>query len=50
MKKALAIMWTVVLGVDILSAIIGMEPNWMLVFGPLVCLVADRWERTFEDR
>ena len=50
MKKALAIIWTVSLSCNILSAAIGNEPNWVLVFCPLVCLVAEKWERVFEDR
>ena len=50
MKKALAILWTVSLGCNILSAAVGNEPTWLLVFCPLVCLVMDKWEHVRDDR
>lgn len=40
---ALAIMWTVCLLVDIVSALTGDAPSWTLVFCPLSILVLDRW-------
>ena len=39
----LAILWTVVLITDIVSAVHGDLPNWTLVFCPLAILVLNRW-------
>jgi len=36
----LAIIWTVALIVDIIAAVKGESPSWVLVFCPLVTLVA----------
>lgn len=43
MKLSLALIWTIVLIADILSACLGYEPNWMLVFCPVVALVFNCW-------
>ncbi len=48
MEKALAILWTVALGTNILSAAVGNEPTWLLVFCPLACLVMEKWRRVSE--
>lgn len=44
MKLLLAILWSVVMAVDIISAVAGNDPNWILVFCPLSILVMDKWE------
>lgn len=44
MKLLLAILWSVVMVIDIISAVIGNDPNWILVFCPLIILVMDKWE------
>ena len=44
MKLLLAILWSVVMVVDIISAVVGNAPNWILVFCPLIILVMDKWE------
>ena len=44
MKLLLAILWSVVMAVDIISAVVGNDPNWILVFCPLIILVMDKWE------
>ena len=38
MKLALAIAWTACLITDIMQAAAGMQPSWMSVFCPLICL------------
>lgn len=52
MKTALklAIAWTLVLFVDIYLTIAGEQPNWVLVYCPLIILVTDRWEQYFRLR
>lgn len=47
-KKVLAIMWTCVLVMDIVSAAGGNEPTWSSVFCPLICLTLQRWSDVFE--
>lgn len=44
MEKIMATLWTIVLCANIVSAAVGNDPNWMLVFCPLVCLVIDKWK------
>lgn len=44
MKLLLAILWSVVMVIDIINAVIGNDPNWILVFCPLIILVMDKWE------
>ena len=39
----LAICWTVALILDIASCLIGNEPNWGLVFCPMILLVIRCW-------
>ena len=43
MKLGLALIWTIVLIADIVSACLGYEPNWMLVFCPVIALVYNCW-------
>lgn len=50
MKLLLAILWSVVMVVDIISAVVGNAPSWILVFCPLVILVMDRWEDYIRSR
>ncbi len=50
MKKVLAIMWTCVLVMDIVSAAGGNEPTWSSVFCPLICLVLQKWKDVFEKQ
>ena len=50
MSLTLAIMWTICLFVDIIAAVTGDTPSWLLVFCPLTILVLDRWEHYAEDR
>ena len=50
MKLTLAILWSIVLATDIVSAIVGNEPNWILVFCPLAILVIDKWENYMKSR
>jgi hypothetical protein len=53
MKKptpTLAVFWTLSLIVNVLSACIGVEPTWTLVFVPLTTLVMDRWKEYFQNR
>lgn len=50
MKLALAIMWTVCLITDIMQAAAGVQPSWVSVFCPLICLTAQRWEDYFDWR
>ena len=44
MKLWMAIMWSIVLVADIISAVVGNDPSWVLVFCPLTILVMDKWE------
>ena len=50
MKLTLALIWTIVLISDIFSAYSGNEPNWMLVFCPLILLVIKYWDDYFTTR
>ena len=50
MKLLLAILWSVVMAVDIISAVFGNDPNWILVFCPLIILVMDKWEDYIQSR
>lgn len=50
MKLLLAILWSVVMAVDIITAVVGNDPNWILVFCPLVILVMDKWEDYIQSR
>ena len=50
MKLILALVWSIVLFFDILSACSGNEPNWILVFCPLVLLVSNYWVDYFFTR
>lgn len=45
----LAIMWSICLLANIISAAIGETPGWVLVFCPLTILVFDRWEHYIEE-
>lgn len=47
MKLALAIMWTWCLITGIILAVAGVQPTWMSVFCPLICLTVQRWEDYF---
>ena len=49
-KMSLALIWTIVLIFDILSAYSGNESNWMLVFCPLITLVFNYWIDYFTTR
>ena len=49
-KLSLALIWTIVLISDILSAYSGNEPNWILVFCPLITLVSNYWVDYFFTR
>lgn len=46
----LAIAWTLVLFVDIYLTIAGEQPNWVLVYCPLIILVTDRWDAYIKAR
>ena len=50
MKLLLAILWSIVMAVDIISAAVGNDPNWILVFCPLIILVMDKWEDSIQSR
>lgn len=50
MKLLLAILWSIVMVVDIISAVVGNDPNWILVFCPLIILVMDKWEDYIRSR
>ena len=50
MKLLLAILWSVVMAVDIINAVVGNDPNWILVFCPLIILVMDKWEDYIQSR
>ena len=50
MKLLLAILWSVVMVVDIISAVIGNAPTWVLVFCPLTILVIDKWDDYIRSR
>lgn len=50
MKLMLAVLWSIALVADIISAVIGNEPSWVLVFCPLVILVMDKWEDYVKSR
>lgn len=43
MELLLAIMWSIVLMIDLASALVGNAPSWMLVFCPLSILVLKYW-------
>lgn len=38
-----AILWTVLLGVQIIDALNGGQPTWFDVFVPLICMVINEW-------
>ena len=50
MKLTLALLLTLSLIVEIISACVGNEPSWILAFFPLGILVMDRWEDYFKSR
>lgn len=50
MKLTLALLWTLSLIVDIISACVGNDPTWTLVFCPLVVLVMGCWNDYFKSR
>ena len=50
MKLLLAILWSVVMAIDIISAVVGNDPNWILVFCPLIILVMDKWKDYIQSR
>lgn len=50
MNKFLAILWSIALGVNLVSMLVGNEPTWLLVFYPLVVLVWESWEKYFRSR
>ena len=50
MKLGLALIWSMVLITDIISACLGYESNWMLVFCPLITLVSNYWISYFTTR
>ena len=50
MKLGLALVWSIVLITDIISACLGYESNWMLVFCPLITLVFNYWIDYFTTR
>ena len=50
MKLLLAILWSIVMVTDIISAVIGNTPTWTLVFCPLIILVMDKWEDYIRSR
>ncbi len=50
MKKVLAIMWTSILVMSIIYAAVGIEPTWLSVFCPLICLVLQRWSDVFKKQ
>lgn len=50
MKLLLAILWSIVMVADIISAVVGNAPSWILVFCPLVILVMDKWEDYIRSR
>lgn len=50
MKLLLAILWSFALVVDIISAVTGNAPNWILVFCPIIVVVMDKWEDYIQSR
>lgn len=49
-KLWLAILWSIVLVADIISAVVGNDPSWVLVFCPLIILVMDKWENYIRSK
>lgn len=49
-KLWLAILWSIVLVADIISAVVGNDPSWVLVFCPLIILVMDKWENYIRNK
>lgn len=45
----LAIMWTIVAIVDIVSCAVGNQPSWILVFAPLAIVLLNYWAKVFID-
>lgn len=43
MKLTLAILWSVVLGMDIALCAAGKDPTWVSVFCPLSVVVLENW-------
>ena len=39
----LALLWTIVLILDIIACILEITPTWLMVFGPLTTLVFHYW-------
>ena len=50
MKLGLALMWSMILIIDIITACSGYESEWMLVFCPLITLVFNYWTDYFTTR
>lgn len=50
MELTLAILWSTVLVTDIISAVVGNAPTWILVFCPLAILVIDKWNDYMKSR
>lgn len=46
----LAILWTVALVSNIISACIGNKPSWVLVCCPLIVLVIDYWTKYVAEK
>lgn len=46
----LAILWSIILIINIICAAIGTDPTWVLVFCPLICYVNTLWIQYTDER
>ena len=50
MRLLLAILWTIVLVINIVEVCFGMPSSWVSVFVPITVLVLDHWLDYFRSR
>jgi len=50
MSLFIAVLWTLVLVADVVSCIMGKDPNWYNVFCPLIVVVLDYWDKHLNNR
>lgn len=49
MDMFLAICWTIALLGNIFCCVVGSEPNWVVVFAPLVMVVFNAWDKVLKN-
>lgn len=50
MSLFLAVLWTIVLAGNVIACAMGKDPNWYSVFGPLIVVTLDYWDKYRNNR